>query len=166
MIVRCSRCGDEWTPGESGLDELCASCFKRIDTANQEELQKPWMQAATTSRGFSLYGFEDRHGEACSLQESSLADEPCVWLGCDEAKVHPRLGVPLSPRMHLTQSMAAELIEHLQHFIETGRLRHACDGRQSDNHCYTGQDSKLDAESGGLPPDYATARDEAENDDD
>ena len=61
--------------------------------------------------------FEDRSGQECSIQSSSLADEPAVWLGVD-VDVD---GAP-SSRMHLTQAMAAELATLLARFAETGRL--------------------------------------------
>ena len=66
-----------------------------------------------TDRGFSRGEFWDRYNRPCSIQESSLATEQCIWLGCDEGN---------SVRMHLTQAMAAELIPLMQHFVETGRL--------------------------------------------
>lgn len=94
----------------------------------------------TTERGFGLYKFVDRYGEPCSLQESSLATEACVWLGISTVKLqlvgwHPEY--PARPRdmtegesknilafgrMHLTQKQAAELIPLLQHFADTGKL--------------------------------------------
>ena len=61
--------------------------------------------------------FEDRSGQACSIQSSSLADEPCVWLGVDlDVDGNP------STRMHLTRGMAAELARLLERFAATGRL--------------------------------------------
>jgi hypothetical protein len=63
-----------------------------------------------TNRGFAIGRFEDRYGRECSIQESSLADESCLWLGADD-------------RMHLTRAMAADLIPLLQEFADTGRLR-------------------------------------------
>lgn len=67
-----------------------------------------------TDRGFLLGEFEDHYKNPCSIQESSLADEDCIWLGTSEGKIHSR--------MHLTQDMAVELIRHLQTFVDTGRL--------------------------------------------
>lgn len=70
-----------------------------------------------TSRGFAVEKFTDRNGESCSIQESSLADEPAIWLGVDapNPKIFPGDGTgwhdyPLPPnvqcstRMHLTQA--------------------------------------------------------------
>lgn len=72
-----------------------------------------------TNRGFAIGEFEDRYGTKCSIQESSLATEACIWLGqhhCDKP------GCETPTRMHLTQDMAAELIPLLQHFVDTGSL--------------------------------------------
>lgn len=75
-----------------------------------------------TDRGFARFDFIDRYGEKCSIQESSLGTEDCIWLGCDHETVDLQ-GQPCGARMHLTQSHAAELIPLLQKFVETGRLR-------------------------------------------
>lgn len=88
-----------------------------------------------TNRGFYHGEFIDRYGEKCSIQESSLATERCIWLGVNN--VFPQvLGpvgtgwqpVPLPPgattsgRMHLNQQMVKDLLPLLQHFAETGDL--------------------------------------------
>jgi hypothetical protein len=65
---------------------------------------------APTERGFMRGEFKDRYGKYCSIQQSSIATEDCIWLGVD------------NERMHLTQQMAADLIPLLQHFVETGEL--------------------------------------------
>jgi hypothetical protein len=65
-----------------------------------------------TARGFMGGAFKDRYRQECSIQESSLAEEACIWLGVDK-----------SGRMHLTQEMAAALIPLLQQFVATGELR-------------------------------------------
>lgn len=75
-----------------------------------------------TSRGFARGDFKDRYGAACSIQKSSLAEEDCIWLGCDHAEKHHVTGEPVGARMHLTQDMAADLIPLLQRFVETGEL--------------------------------------------
>jgi len=94
----------------------------------------------TTERGFVRYEFVDRYGEECSLQESSLATEACIWLGCNALQLkvkgwHPewperyrdmteeeQKNIMTAGRMHLTQEQAAALIPLLQHFVETGDL--------------------------------------------
>ena len=53
-------------------------------------------------RGFSYYEFTDADGIKCSLQESSLATEPAVWLGDDD------------DRMHLTVPMVERLLDALE----------------------------------------------------
>ena len=58
-----------------------------------------------TERGFALAEFTDRYGNECSIQDSSLATEACIWLGIAEPKVQmmardaARLGLayPLAP---------------------------------------------------------------------
>ena len=76
---------------------------------------------APNNRGFLRGNFVDRYGEKCSIQKSSLATEDCIWLGCDHETVD-RQGRPCGARMHLTRAMAADIVMHLQRFIETGNL--------------------------------------------
>lgn len=85
-----------------------------------------------TQRGFEIVEFTDRYGAACSLQQSSLADEPAIWLGC--ANADPKVLIPgngwqpvpmpegyiANTRMHLTGPMVEGLIEHLQSWLDTG----------------------------------------------
>ncbi len=100
------------------------------------------MEMEVTGRGFARGNFTDRNGVECSLQESSLATERCIWLGCDELdlqmfipngrpswrKVNLHAAFPLAEsfvantRMHLSQAQVAELLPALQHFVETGEL--------------------------------------------
>lgn len=75
-----------------------------------------------TNRGFAGGKFKDRYDRDCSIQESSLATEACIWLGMDHEVVHPKTGERCGARMHLTQEMAADLIPLLQRFVETGHL--------------------------------------------
>lgn len=60
------------------------------------------------SRGFSLYSFEDTHGNKCSFQESSNAEKECIWLGGDEIQ------------MHLDRKMCKKLGELLLKFANEG----------------------------------------------
>ena len=103
------------------------------------------MAKAHTERGFALMQFKDRYGSECSLQESSLATESCIWFGVDKPSPHilvsdaKRLGLPyegesgwcafkipsevsITTRMHLTQDQVKELLPHLIRFSETGEL--------------------------------------------
>lgn len=96
---------------------------------------------ALSDRGFKGGTFTDRYGEKCSIRESSLAviegedmGGYCIWLGIDKPKCkvlvpgqgwtdHPIPDEALhSGMMHLTQRQTAELIPHLQYFVETGYL--------------------------------------------
>lgn len=81
------------------------------------------IQVEPTERGFLRGDFLDRNGDACSIQESSLADEPAIWLGQNEGTHHHVTGNCLA-RMHLTRDMAAALIPLLEHFVEHGELPH------------------------------------------
>jgi len=91
-----------------------------------------------TGRGFQLFEFEDRYGEPCSLQMSSLATESAIWFGTGGrmnqlasrvteggsgwVPFTPPEGVIVHSRMHLTQAQVRELLPLLQHFAETGEL--------------------------------------------
>jgi len=70
------------------------------------------MKPIFTNRGFVRYEFDDRYGEPCSLQESSLAFEDAIWLGTNKD----------GNRMHLTKEHVAEILPILQHFMDTGKL--------------------------------------------
>ena len=97
------------------------------------------MKVVKTARGFSVIEFKDRYDNKCSIQDSSLATEDCIWLGIDDANpqimasqvmkngtgwvkypIHP--DVSLTTRMHLTQDQAADLIEILERFVDTGSI--------------------------------------------
>lgn len=104
------------------------------------------VKSTKTARGFRLDEFEDRYGEKCSLQESSLASEAAIWFGTEGGvqRMRPNGGgwevfsaeefaqefgypglehhVLVRSRMHLTQDMVRDLLPALQHFAETGHL--------------------------------------------
>lgn len=104
-----------------------------------------------TNRGFMRGEFADSKGVACSIQESSLATESAIWLGCNEIglqRFEPYKGwseVALeqdaphgivhvaNTRMHLTQEQVAALLPLLQHFVETGELPSAEKTKDSDD---------------------------------
>lgn len=87
-----------------------------------------------TERGFERLEFTDRYGVKCSLQQSSLATEDAIWLGCNEA--NPQVFVPngnpswrpvpmpdeyiADTRMHLTREQVEGLMFHLQSWLDTG----------------------------------------------
>lgn len=78
------------------------------------------LQLKKTERGFLRGEFEDFYGEPCSIQESSLASEAAIWLGCNEGSHHSAGGC--SARMHLDIPRAKMLIELLERFVKTGGL--------------------------------------------
>lgn len=74
-----------------------------------------------TSRGFELGSFKDRYQQECSIQDSSLATEPAIWLGVD--KMLSRDGLTeVHARMHLTVPQAKELVAVPERFIEKGTI--------------------------------------------
>lgn len=103
------------------------------------------MERTKTARGFELGKFTDLYGASCSVQASSLATEPAIWLGTNDAEpkvLHSdakKLGVAtdatcgwvdyplpkevlLNTRMHLNQAQVAELLPVLQRFVDTGEI--------------------------------------------
>lgn len=77
------------------------------------------MDFKPTKKGFLRGEFEDRFGALCSVQESSMIGEDCLWLGVevDFDGKEVRNG-----RMHLSQTQAAELLPIIRHFARTGRV--------------------------------------------
>lgn len=76
------------------------------------------MNIERTQRGFAIAKFTDRYGNSCSIQESSIATEACIWLGVDR----DANDVECPTRMHLTQEMALDLLPLLKQFIEKGGI--------------------------------------------
>lgn len=74
-----------------------------------------------TERGFGRYEFRDDYGELCSLQESSNAEREAVWLGCDRG-THAAGEVCIA-RMHLTVPMVERLVEELNAWLSSGRVK-------------------------------------------
>lgn len=74
-----------------------------------------------TERGFGRGEFKDLYGQECSVQDSSLATEPAIWLGVDRGLREPGSGglVEMHARMHLGVDQAKCLIEVLQRFLRT-----------------------------------------------
>jgi hypothetical protein len=84
-----------------------------------------------TDRGFQYTEFTDSYGNKCSVQESSSAMEPKVWVGVNDANLQeliPGRGwTPVkmpdnewvaSTRMHLTLPQTKELIDILQSWVK------------------------------------------------
>lgn len=78
------------------------------------------MRVKTTDRGFRFAEFRDLYGQPCSIQESSLATQAAIWLGCDEG-LHAE-GRCMA-RMHLDRKLVKELIRRMQTWLDTGELK-------------------------------------------
>ena len=46
------------------------------------------MKITKTGRGFAKAEFTDNNGVPCSIQESSSAEKPHIWLGCQSGEIH------------------------------------------------------------------------------
>lgn len=68
------------------------------------------LRVTQTARGDRIIEFTDTLNRISSIQESSLANERCIWLGVK------------GNRMYLTQDMVAELLPYLHNFVQTGML--------------------------------------------
>lgn len=81
------------------------------------------MKKGETSRGFALLTFKDTYDKPCSIQESSLASYPAIWIGYDgDQEKHPVTGELMTCRMHLNKNMAKEIGLKLLEFAETGNF--------------------------------------------
>lgn len=86
---------------------------------------KTVLKRSETERGFGHIKFSDRYHQKCSLQDSSLATEPAIWLGVDNTG--PVINGPsgqkneqVGARMHLTQAMVKQILPYLKEFARTG----------------------------------------------
>ncbi len=77
------------------------------------------MDFKQTRRGQLRADFRDRYGALCSIQESSIPGEDCIWMGVDVSFEGNEIR---NGRMHLTQDMARKLIPILRHFARRGSL--------------------------------------------
>ena len=91
------------------------------------------MRIKKTARNFSRADFTDYNGVECSLQNSSLATEDAIWLGCNEANPKQMTANGWQPvrmpddyiahtRMHLTRKQVKKLLPHLEKFVKTGEI--------------------------------------------
>lgn len=80
---------------------------------------EPPIEFEATRRGSLVGKFTDRFGAHCSLQESSYAEEECLWLGVEVDSMGDALS---SARMHLTRDLARQLAEALLYFAREGAL--------------------------------------------
>ena len=69
------------------------------------------MRLKKTERGFRIREFRDLYRHECSMQESSLAFQPAVWLGVGDS------------RMHLDRRMAKRIGQYLLNFARQGDMR-------------------------------------------
>jgi hypothetical protein len=83
------------------------------------------MKTGASARGFSLVEFRDKYGQECSLQESSIATQACVWFGVDRGIKDGNYLQDIHARMHLTQEQVINLLPYLHYFAETGYLPRA-----------------------------------------
>lgn len=81
------------------------------------------MKVTKISRGFQLIEFKDLCGEACSIQQSSLADKDALWIGAEHETIHAVTGEKCGARMHVDRRLAKQLITILQKWIKTGNLK-------------------------------------------
>ena len=88
----------------------------KIDGEDYERTLLDTLKKDKTSRGFGYYEFNDKYGQKCSLQDSSLATEPAIWFGVD---VNLK-GEEIGERMHLTQEQVKALLPVLIYFADTG----------------------------------------------
>jgi len=80
-----------------------------------------------TERGFSNLQFEDRYGQKCSLQNSSLATEGAIWFGVDNTGPHLKgpdqmFNSSVGARMHLTRKQIQELLPYFKVFVMRGYI--------------------------------------------
>ncbi len=61
----------------------------------------------TTNRGFVRLEFSDLYEKNCSIQESSLATDEAIWLGCNEGTHTDNVCLA---RMHLNKEQIEMLI--------------------------------------------------------
>ncbi len=85
------------------------------------------MKTKKTLRGFGFIGFKDFYNQECSIQESSIVEPDCIWLGVDNTG--PELKGPggkfncnVNSRMHLSREQVFNLIPILQKFVDKGEL--------------------------------------------
>lgn len=107
------------------------------------------MKYDKTGRGFGIATFKDYYGSDCSVQESSIVEPECIWVGISD--VEPKImkrdahkygiqlpkgeevsgwmpfpvpdDVLLSSRMHLNKEQVEDLIKVLQNWLETRRIQ-------------------------------------------
>ena len=98
------------------------------------------LKVEKTQRGFQRIEFTDSNGKSCSLQQSSLATDDCIWLGCNEIglmefvagrqpawqEIDTTFSLShhwnANTRMHLNREQVSALLPHLMEFVFSGSL--------------------------------------------
>ena len=84
------------------------------------------LPSVETGRGFTRVIFKDHYGRACTLQESSMAKPPAVWLGVEADQIKRELvehpGATPRTRMHLSEERVSNLLPYLLKFLAEGEL--------------------------------------------
>lgn len=80
------------------------------------------LRSHNEDRGLGDVSFLDKYGQVCSLQDSSSAEEPCIWLGVDNTGDYidgpnGKRNEQVSVRMHLTKAMVAQILPYLLEFV-------------------------------------------------
>lgn len=86
-------------------------------------VKPPQMKHSFTPRGFARVDFADLYGEACSLQQSSLATKRAIWLGCERETIHHVTKQPCGARMHLDRKLVRQLVIRLNRWLEKGTFK-------------------------------------------
>jgi hypothetical protein len=100
---------------------LCPGFSESFVLFSKQSIKGVVMKLRKGSRGLLRGNFKDQREAKCSIQESSLATDQCIWLGVDETFE----GEVCPARMHLTVDMVRDLLPHLQKFAESGNLEGA-----------------------------------------
>lgn len=89
------------------------------------------MKFELTPRNFLISKFKDLYGKECSLQQSSLATDNAIWLGCSDGTHYDKDSQPVelpayvttcACRMHLNRKLVGKLLPTLIKFYLFGRL--------------------------------------------
>jgi len=102
------------------------------------------LEIKETNRGFGLIEFTDFYKNECHIQDSSLAEHSCIWMGIRNPKIRilcsdaNRIGIDtkgqstgwmdypipenvlISSAMHLSQDQVKKILPVLKYFAETG----------------------------------------------
>lgn len=100
-----------------------------------DSMSNPIGKFSKTNRGFGLVEFTDSNGVKCSIQQSSLATQNCLWIGCSTdyymqlspgkgwEKVEIAQNQLVNDKMHLNESQVRQLVARLEIWLETGSLK-------------------------------------------